>query len=82
MKENPSANFLSEDFVLHSDVTVQGEPYFLIDEIGFPYLEGVEGITRITSGSVSTLSDDRMRSLLGFEGPNLWTHLVGFDILP
>ncbi|KQM11554.1 hypothetical protein AOA80_07660 [Methanomassiliicoccales archaeon RumEn M1] len=81
VKEHPNANFLSDDFVLHSDVTVQGEPYFLIDEVDFPYLENIEGITRLTSGSVSTMSDDMVRSLMGFDGPQRWTHLVGFDLL-
>ena len=82
VKDHPDANFLSDDFALLSDVTVRGEPYFLIDEIDFPYLEKVKGITRLTSGSVSTMSDDRVRSLMGCEGPELWTHLVGFDLLP
>lgn len=81
MKEHPDANFLSDDFVLHSDVTVKGEPYFLINEIDFPYLERMEGITRLTSGSVSTMSDDWMRSLMGCGGRERWTHLVGFDLL-
>ena len=82
VKEHPDANFLSDDFALLTDVTVDGEPYFLIDEIEFPYLEKVKGITRLTSGSVSTMSDDLVRSLMGCEGPELWTHLVGFDLLP
>ena len=82
VKDHPDANFLSDDFVLHSDVTVKGEPYFLIDEVDFPYLDKMEGITRLTSGSVSTMSDDWVRSLMGCEGPERWTHLVGFDILP
>ena len=82
VRDHPDANFLSDDFVLHPNVSVQGEPYFLIAEIDFPYLDKMDGITRLTSGSISTMSDDWVRSLMGCDGPNHWTHLVGFDILP
>jgi hypothetical protein len=81
LEEDPDTKFLSEDFILHPDVEIEGEPYFLIDEIRFDYLDGVPGITRVTSGSVSTLSDDYLREILGFTGPNKWTHLIGFDLL-
>ncbi|NLI73873.1 MAG: hypothetical protein GX369_03765 [Euryarchaeota archaeon] len=82
IKNNPRASFLSDDFVLYPDVEINGEPYFLIDEIAFPPLEKVVGITRITSGSVSTMTDDWIRAKVGCEGPGRWTHLVGFDITP
>ncbi|MDW5562560.1 MAG: hypothetical protein SA339_04970 [Methanomassiliicoccus sp.] len=81
LEEKPDTKFLSEDFILHPEVEIFGEPYFLIDEIGFQYLDGIEGITRVTSGSMSTLSDDYIREVLGFAGPNKWTHLVGFDLI-
>jgi hypothetical protein len=77
---DPNAHFLSEDFCMHPDVEIVGEPYFLIDEISFPYLDGVKGVTRVTSGSVSTLTDDWVRNVLGYIGPKMWTHLVGFDL--
>ncbi len=81
-REHPTASFLSDDFVLHQGMAAQGEPYFLIGEVSFPYLDNVEGITRVTSGSISTMSDDRVRSLMGLEGHARWTHLVGFDLAP
>jgi len=80
LEEKPDTKFLSEDFILHPEVEIQGEPYFLIDEIGFDYLEGIAGIARVTSGSMSTMSDDYVRGLLGFTGPDSWTHLIGFDL--
>ncbi|MBI0584186.1 MAG: hypothetical protein ISF22_08165 [Methanomassiliicoccus sp.] len=80
LEEKPDTNFLSEDFIMHSDVDISGEPYFVIDEVKFEYLDGVRGITRITSGSVSTLADDLIREVMGFTGPKKWTHLVGFDL--
>lgn len=82
LKQHPDANFLSDDFVLHPNVVVHGEPYFLIGEVPFPYLDNTEGITKVTSGSVSTMSDDWFRSKIGLEGPKLWTHLLGFDLVP
>lgn len=81
LEERPDTRFLSEDFILHPEVEIYGEPYFLIDEIRFDYLEAVPGITRVTSGSMSTMSDDYIRGLLGFTGPDQWTHLIGFDLV-
>ncbi|NLK26151.1 MAG: hypothetical protein GX307_06230 [Euryarchaeota archaeon] len=80
LKKNPDAQFLSDDFVIHPGVSVRGEPYFIISEIPFKHLEGLPEITRVTSGSVSTMSDDFVRSAMGLTGPKTWTHLVGFDI--
>jgi hypothetical protein len=80
LEEKPETTFLSEDFIMHPEVEIAGEPYFLIDEIEFRYLDDVEGVTRVTSGSTSTLSDDFIRNLMGFTGPKNWTHLVGFDL--
>lgn len=80
LEKDPNATFLSEDFIMHLDVEISGEPYFLIDEIKFDYLKGVPGVTRVTSGSVSTMSDDLVRKVMGYTAPKQWTHLVGFDI--
>jgi len=80
VRENPEANFLSEDFVLYPDISVEGEPYFRIAALPFSYLDNVPGITRVISGSVSTLSDDFVRTAMGIVGPKMWTHLVGFDL--
>jgi hypothetical protein len=81
LEEKPNTRFLSEDFIMHPEVEIQGEPYFLIDEVGFEYLDGVPGITRVTSGSLSTLADDHVREVVGLTGANRWTHLIGFDLV-
>lgn len=81
MESHPETSFISEDFILHTDVEICGEPYFLIDEIKFQYLDGVDGIDRVTSGSMSTMSDNYVREIMGFSGPKNWTHLVGFDLV-
>jgi len=73
--------FLSDDFVLYSNIEIVGEPYFLIPEIEFHGLDGIEGITRVTSGSISTLSDFFIRCTKGYLESKHWTHLVGFDIV-
>ncbi len=80
LERDPEASFLSEDFLMHPEVDISGEPYFLIDEIKFHYIEDVPGVTRVTSGSVSTMSDDLVRRVMGYTAPNQWTHLVGFDL--
>ncbi|NLT36996.1 MAG: hypothetical protein GXX95_02410 [Methanomassiliicoccus sp.] len=81
LKEKPETRFLSEDFILHGDIDIAGEPYFLINETHFEHLKDVEGIERVTSGSLSTLTDDLVREIMGFTGPKMWTHLVGFDLI-
>jgi hypothetical protein len=80
LEKKPDTQFLSEDFIMHPEVEICGEPYFVIDEIRFQYIEDVPGVTRVTSGSMSTLSDDLVREVMGYTGPKQWTHLIGFDI--
>jgi hypothetical protein len=72
--------FLSSDFVLYSGVEIVGEPFFVLPHINFPYLEGLEAVKDVASGSISTLSDDYIRELLGYSETKHWTHLVGFNI--
>lgn len=72
--------FLSTDFVLYSDVQVEGEPFFVLPHIDFPYLEGLEGVKDVASGSISTLSDDYIRERLGYSETKHWTHIVGFNV--
>lgn len=81
-KENPNVYFMSEDFVMYPDRSPAGEPFFLLDEMPIRDLDGIEGVTNATSGSMTTLSDDVVRNLLGFTGPKRWTHMVGFDLGP
>ncbi len=78
LREN--AYLLSEDFVLYGDVDIVGEPYFLIPPMTFPPLDGMPGIKRLVSASISTVSDDYIRSRLGFGDTKCWTHLVGYDL--
>ncbi len=78
LREN--AYLLSEDFVLYGDVDIVGEPYFLIPPMTFPPLEGMSGIKRLVSASISTASDDYIRGRLGYGDTKCWTHLVGYDL--
>jgi len=74
-----NAYLLSEDFVLYGDVDIVGEPYFLLPPMDFPPLEDISGIKNLVSASISTVSDDYIRSRLGYGESKHWTHLVGFD---
>jgi len=78
LREN--AYLLSEDFVLYGDVDIIGEPYFLIPPMTFPPLDGMPGIKRLVSASISTVSDDYIRTRLGYGDTKCWTHLVGYDL--
>lgn len=80
LRGNPDVCFLSEDFVLYSDVNIAGEPFFVLPKVDFPYLDGMEGVRNVVSGSVSTLADDYIRYRMGYSDTQHWTHLVGFDI--
>lgn len=80
LQEKPNTHFLSEDFILHSNIDIQGEPYFLINETDFHFIDDVKGIKRITSGSLSTMTDELIRNIMGFKDSKVWTHLVGFDL--
>jgi hypothetical protein len=72
--------FLSSDFVLYSNVEVVGQPYFVLPKIDFPYLEGLEGVKDVASGSISTLTDEYIRDRLGYSQTKHWTHLIGFNV--
>lgn len=73
------AVWISDDFVLYADLDISGEPYVRIPPMSFPLLEDLPGINNLISGSVSTLTDDFLRSILGFSETKDWTQLVGFD---
>lgn len=78
LREN--AYLLSEDFVLYGDVDIVGEPYFLIPPMSFPPLDGMPGVKKLVSASISTVSDDYIRDRLGYGDSKCWTHLVGYDL--
>ena len=80
VKLRDNAYMLSEDFVLYGDVDIVGEPYFLIPPLTFPPLEGIPGLKRLVSASISTVSDDYIRERLGYGNTNCWTHIIGYDI--
>ena len=63
-----------------SIVDIVGEPFFVLPNIEFPYLDGLEGVKDVASGSISTLSDDYIRERLGYSQTKHWTHLVGFNV--
>jgi hypothetical protein len=73
-------SFLSDDFVLYLGVAPEGEPFFVLPELPFKYLDGIDGVIDVTSGSISTLSDDYIRHLMGYVNTKHWTHLVGFNL--
>lgn len=79
LKEHPHTFFLTEDFMMHSGWKSVGEPYFLIDEVVLHDLDDIEEITRVTSGSMSSPSDEVIRDFFGFNGTEEYTRLVGFD---
>jgi hypothetical protein len=78
-KEKPDALFLSDDFCLYRDVKIQGEPYFDIAPVPFPIIEKIPGVKDVTSGSVSTMSDELIRERTGYKKKGLWSRLVGFN---
>ena len=79
LRKDPHASFLSDDFVVYGGVKITSEVHFEINEVGFSYLDGIDGIKNVTSGSISTLSDDYLRDLTKHNAKRFWTHLVGFD---
>jgi hypothetical protein len=80
LRGRDGVHFLSDDFVLYSDLEVVGDPIFIMPTLEFRYLDDVEGVKDVTAGSISTLSDHLIRSRLGYEKTKNWTHLVGFDL--
>jgi hypothetical protein len=82
MKDRTDVCRISDDFVMYSGLDIVGEPYFVLPKINFPYLDSIEGVKDVASGSISTLADDYIRYRLGFGDTRHWTHLVGFNIVP
>lgn len=80
LRDDESIQFISDDFVLYREVPPRGEPRVVLPEVGFPFLQDVEGVSRVTSASPSGLADEVIRSHLALPGPGLLSHIVGFDI--
>lgn len=80
MKGRRDVRFVSNDFVLYKGANIEGEPYFVLPDVDFLYLEGVKGISNITSSSPSGPADEHIRKEMGFDDPKLMSHIIGFDL--
>lgn len=80
MKDRRDVHFISNDFVLYKGADMEGEPHFVLPDVDFVYLEGVEGISNITSSSPSGPADEYIRKEMGFDEPKLMSHIIGFDL--
>jgi hypothetical protein len=72
--------YLGKEFVLYPDKPFVGEPYFVLPELKFSFLDEIEDVQEVTSGSISTLGDDWVRSKLGYTDTKHWTHIIGFNL--
>jgi len=80
LKGRQDIKLLGEDFVMYRGREPEGEPYFVVSEVDFPYLKGVKGIDNVTSGSPSGPTDELLREHLGLLNKETQSHLVGFDL--
>lgn len=80
LKGKEGVCFLGSDFVLYPEVEIAGKPYFVLPPVDFHYLDDIEGVADVTSGSISTLADDYIRGIWGYSEEKHWTHLVGFNL--
>jgi hypothetical protein len=71
---------IGNDFIIYGDKSMVGEPYFVLPELKFHFLDQIEGVEEVTSGSISTMADDWIRSKLGFTETKHWTHIIGFNV--
>jgi hypothetical protein len=74
------SQFMLGDFVLYEGAKLKGEPYFVVPEIEFPFLDGVRGIKGTVSCSPASGVDDLIREWLGLKKEGLFTRIVGFDM--
>lgn len=79
LRERDDVHFLSDDFVIYESVEVVGKPYFIIQDMGFEYIEEVEGVKNVSSGSISGPADQYLREQFGYGDTRCWTHVIGFD---
>jgi len=71
---------IGDNFIMYGDVEIVGEPYFVIPPMPFPPLEDMPDIKGLVSAGISTLSDEHVRSRLGYGDTKCWTHMVGYDL--
>jgi hypothetical protein len=79
-RERKDVSFIGDDFILYMGIEAEGEPFFVLPELPFDFLDGIDGVIDVTSGSISTLSDDYIRERYGYKATKQWTHLVGFNM--
>jgi hypothetical protein len=78
-KDRTDVCHIGPDFIIYGDKTMVGEPYFVLPELEFRFLDDIKEVKDVTSGSISTLADDWIRLELGFVDTKHWTHIIGFN---
>lgn len=71
---------IGKDFIIYGDKAMVGEPYFVLPELEFHFLDQIKGVLDVTSGSISTIGDDWVRSERGYTETKHWTHIIGFNL--
>ncbi|MGD0817331.1 MAG: hypothetical protein ABR986_02900 [Methanomassiliicoccales archaeon] len=71
---------IGPDFIIYGDRPPVGEPYFVLPELEFHFLDEIKGVQDVTSGSISTPADDWIRLELGYTETKHWTHVIGFNV--
>jgi hypothetical protein len=70
---------ISPDFIIYNDRPPVGEPFFVLPELEFHFLDQIKEVQDVTSGSISTMADDWIRFELGHTETKHWTHVIGFN---
>lgn len=81
LKKRKDVRFISRDFVLYRSADIEGEPFFVLPDVDFQFLDEVEGVRSVTSCSPSGAADEYIRKEMGFDEPRLMSHLIGFDVI-
>jgi hypothetical protein len=71
---------IAPDFIIYGDRPMVGEPYFVLPELEFHFLDAIGEVMDVTSGSISTMADDWIRLKRGFVETKHWTHIIGFNL--
>ena len=70
---------IAPDFIIYHDRPPVGEPFFVLPELEFHFLDQIKELQEVTSGSISTMADDWIRFELGYSETKHWTHVIGFN---
>jgi hypothetical protein len=71
---------IGPDFIIYNDRHPVGEPFFVLPELEFHFLDRIKEVQDVTSGSISTMADDWIRFERGYTETKHWTHVIGFNI--